>query len=242
MDSSFSPVKKLGYVIRFYRRVHNLSQVEMAQRLGISERNFQRLELGQVEPRLDTLQKISTLLNIPVSTLLRPTEMSLFSMCDLSTHQEIEKCVGLKELNEQSLANLTWVHELLNPSADHEMAPRCPLHAKINGTKMHLSSELQAITGLNGDPHEMDDYLVYGSSVERWEVAFRKKLQKALIVNHFLFPQGYKVFEEYHYEINPEPDSLSSKCYVRDITANHSLEHWIKVEQTKSKSLTSFSN
>jgi DNA-binding XRE family transcriptional regulator len=53
------------------RRGLNLSQKIMASAVGISERTYKRLELGESLPTIETALKISELLKIDLNKLLK---------------------------------------------------------------------------------------------------------------------------------------------------------------------------
>lgn len=50
-----------------YRVDHGLTQEQMAARLGMKQAAIGRLELGEVEPRLSTLLRISRALGVPLT-------------------------------------------------------------------------------------------------------------------------------------------------------------------------------
>ena len=55
-----------------WRRVRGLSQRALAERAGMSYPILARLELGQTDPRLSTLEKLAEALGIPVPELFTP--------------------------------------------------------------------------------------------------------------------------------------------------------------------------
>jgi transcriptional regulator with XRE-family HTH domain len=55
-----------------YRGEHDLSQRELAQRLGMKQPQVARLELGEVNPRVDTLMRIAAHLGIELTIDVRP--------------------------------------------------------------------------------------------------------------------------------------------------------------------------
>lgn len=58
-------------VIR-YRAEHDLSQRDLADRLGMKQPQVARLELGEVNPSIDTLMRISSQLGIEFTIDVRP--------------------------------------------------------------------------------------------------------------------------------------------------------------------------
>ncbi len=55
-----------------YRAEHDLSQRELAERLGMKQPQVARLELGEVNPGIDTLMRISAQLGIEFTIDVRP--------------------------------------------------------------------------------------------------------------------------------------------------------------------------
>jgi transcriptional regulator with XRE-family HTH domain len=54
-----------------YRAEHDLSQRDLAQRLGMKQPQVARLELGEVNPSMDTLMRISSRLGIEFTIDIR---------------------------------------------------------------------------------------------------------------------------------------------------------------------------
>jgi transcriptional regulator with XRE-family HTH domain len=55
-----------------YRARHDLSQRDLAKRLGMKQPQVARLELGEVNPSIDTLMRISSQLGIEFTIDVRP--------------------------------------------------------------------------------------------------------------------------------------------------------------------------
>src|ERR1700722_7073000 len=55
-----------------YRADYDLSQRELAERLGMKQPQVARLELGEVNPSIDTLMRISSMLAIEFTIDVRP--------------------------------------------------------------------------------------------------------------------------------------------------------------------------
>lgn len=64
-------LQELGHRLRELRKCRNLRQLDMAS-LGLSYKYYQRLESGQVNPTLVTLQKLAAAFGVSVHDLLRP--------------------------------------------------------------------------------------------------------------------------------------------------------------------------
>ena len=67
-------MKKLQIYIIYYRKLRKISQKELADELNMSQRNFSRIENGEVSINLDLINKIAHLLNVNPEELLGITE------------------------------------------------------------------------------------------------------------------------------------------------------------------------
>ena len=63
-------MRKLGEVIRYYRKKGRISQKELAEQAGLSANSMVGIELGRHVPSEEALNKISKSLNIPIPVLL----------------------------------------------------------------------------------------------------------------------------------------------------------------------------
>lgn len=64
-------LQRLGRRIRLLREEQNLSKVQLAFELNTSESSIRRMEKGQVNIGAVTLYRLSVVLNIPLSDLLK---------------------------------------------------------------------------------------------------------------------------------------------------------------------------
>ena len=58
--------KLLGERIKALRRQAGLTQEELAEQVGLDARHLSRLEVGRNFPSLDSLERIATVLNVPL--------------------------------------------------------------------------------------------------------------------------------------------------------------------------------
>lgn len=58
-------------MIKQYRQAKNLSQEELAEEIGISWRQLQRLEYNEENTRISTFKKIVKTLNIPDAEIIQ---------------------------------------------------------------------------------------------------------------------------------------------------------------------------
>ena len=63
--------RAVAAAIVHYRAEHDLSQRDLAQRLGMKQPQVARLELGEVNPSMDTLMRISSSLGIEFTIDIR---------------------------------------------------------------------------------------------------------------------------------------------------------------------------
>ncbi len=64
----------LGEQVRRLREARGMSQAELARRMGTIQSGIARLEAGGVDPKLDTLERLSHALNADLVVELRPRE------------------------------------------------------------------------------------------------------------------------------------------------------------------------
>lgn len=56
--------------LRLIRVFHDLKQVELAERLGVSKSHISEIEKGNKSPSLDLIQRYSTEFKVPVSSIM----------------------------------------------------------------------------------------------------------------------------------------------------------------------------
>lgn len=222
----FEVLKKIGYILRFYRRAKGFSQQEMANVLGVSPRNFQRLEMGEVEPRLETLVRIAQALDIQVSSLVRNTDEENLSMSDVSTYCERSMFRELEQRTQASAEDLKFAERVI--AKDRQILPDNQFEASMSGNTVTLSDASMKLLELPLRSFDTQSFVMLGCPAERWEFAFRHNLRSAVLENIYKFPNGIKMLQSYHYEMDPNPDSPKSKMNLRDISGRHNLEAWLK--------------
>ena len=63
--------------LKYYRKLNNLTQTQVAKQIGMSRQGYQHYEIGDNEPSLDILKKLCILFNCTADELLEietPTE------------------------------------------------------------------------------------------------------------------------------------------------------------------------
>jgi len=99
----------LGEALRLVRSFHDMNQVELAQRLGISRSYLSELESGKKTPSLDLLDNYAKVFEIPVSYLLIFCE----TLDDGETASKVRSVA-----TEKALKVLGWIESIRdrNPS------------------------------------------------------------------------------------------------------------------------------
>lgn len=75
-----------GERIRQARKVRNWTQKKLGEESGIAEPTIRRYELGKLNPKFETLQRIANALQVPVAALMDQTAASAYqSGYDMAT-------------------------------------------------------------------------------------------------------------------------------------------------------------
>lgn len=105
MDKEIDRIEKHACEkIKFYRRINNLSQADMAEKLWMSQRAYHRLENGETSLTLHRIHQLSKIFKISIPQLIGLD----FKMEDKDVLREV------RELNEQYLTNERKIIEILN--------------------------------------------------------------------------------------------------------------------------------
>lgn len=64
-----------GKKIKNMREIANLSQIELAEKIGITQSAISHLENGDISPSIATLQKIANSLNCSITELLNENSL-----------------------------------------------------------------------------------------------------------------------------------------------------------------------
>ena len=92
---------KIGEKIKGVRRLLNISQEDLSDQVGVSLKTVQRWEAGVRSPRVQELQKLSKVLNIPVGELANEDNVSDVDITSIvkgvSSPEYLEKGVNYSE-------------------------------------------------------------------------------------------------------------------------------------------------
>jgi transcriptional regulator with XRE-family HTH domain len=94
----------LGKALRLIRVFYDLSQKDLAEKLGISKSYISEIESGKKTPTIDLLNKYSNFFDIPTSSI-----MFFAENLDLNRDEKTEKLRGF--LSSKILAILNFIAE-----------------------------------------------------------------------------------------------------------------------------------
>lgn len=70
-EKNGSFIAEVGRRIQKYRLQNNLTQEELAEKIGISQKHLSRIEQGYHNPRFDMITRISSALSVPTDALAK---------------------------------------------------------------------------------------------------------------------------------------------------------------------------
>lgn len=95
----------LSFLIKKQRRANNLTQRQLAEKVGLSTRHIGKLEDGTYLPKFITYLKLSEVLHFDTSdvcsltkTVATPCEIKIFSLVKQMKSDEIALCIEMMEL------------------------------------------------------------------------------------------------------------------------------------------------
>ncbi len=99
-------VELVGRKIRQLRRQRKLTQVELAEKIGIHQSDLSRMEKGEYKVGLDTLLKILGTFNLGMAEFFeeRPREVSIldrYHSLSMDAQKEVESFIEFKRIQEE---------------------------------------------------------------------------------------------------------------------------------------------
>ena len=180
-----NPVERLSIKIRLYRTSLNITQQEMATKLGLSLRTFQRIETCQSPIDMTIIYKICECYDIPFFDLVNP-DIKREELADgnfFSSVEDFEKedffsdkpdFIALKDkvidLVKKDPAKITMVSDL----PEFENSPYylyvCNLHFAVGNAKT------RAITGLPDDKYRtLKTFKDASIMIKSWDICLKYK-------------------------------------------------------------------
>lgn len=89
--------KQLGLKIRTLRKLKKITQEKLSEIVDISPRQMVKIEMGQVYPSVEVLQKIACALDIPIVNLFDNEYYDDYEILKEKLHSKIDK------LNEKNI-------------------------------------------------------------------------------------------------------------------------------------------
>ena len=105
---------KLNEMIKLLRNNTNLTQKEMAKKLGVSLSSLQKYEYGDFKPSSDILKKMSEVFKIPVSVILN---------VDDYTEDERDMIIWDIDIADENKQNLKTNRENINFILENDLIP-----------------------------------------------------------------------------------------------------------------------
>lgn len=105
-------LNKIGNQIRKYRKLHELSQNDLAERAGISYKYLGEIERGQAKLSVEILMKIAQALNLNASKLV--------SVEDYETEEQATASSILAELSEKERKIALEMLQVLKQNTDKQ--------------------------------------------------------------------------------------------------------------------------
>lgn len=96
----------VGNRIKQVRTAKNLSQKEIALKVGIDQAQYSRMESGKVEPTLSSLEKIAGALDVKISELLDEENTLDINSYDKTTYDKLRLVEELDETEKKSIFNI----------------------------------------------------------------------------------------------------------------------------------------
>ena len=103
---------EVGRRIQKYRLQNNLTQEELAEKIGISQKHLSRIEQGYHNPRFDMITRISSALSVPTDALAKDIGDDDISVFLEGIKPDIEKMgYSKREYVKKSIELLTKVSD-----------------------------------------------------------------------------------------------------------------------------------
>ena len=227
---------KISYTVRFHRVQKNLTQREVARGCKLGFRTYQRIESGEVFPRLDTLLCIAHYLKIPfpiTDSPPSPLQLGVVSMDPTMSSPELLPSFEWAQL-EGSLRSLA--KSILDPHLK-ESQPRSDLFSfRLSSNICTLSPELKQYFGWQSDSFCIDDYIRGVRPVEIWEMAHRLQARVVLTKHAYNFPTYRKACVlAVNFVLQSSPDSPQAFGFMVDITSREEFSRILSsIHQDKS--------
>ncbi|MBR1908539.1 helix-turn-helix transcriptional regulator [bacterium] len=103
----FTDKNQIGEVIKYYRKKSGLTQAELAEKIGLSEKHVSKIERGQNIIKLDTFLKMAEILNFT----LEDFGLQKTSTDSPNKSEKINSLISM--INKCSEKEYTLIHDLV---------------------------------------------------------------------------------------------------------------------------------
>lgn len=211
---------KISYTVRFHRVQKNLTQREVANGCDLGFRTYQRIESGEVFPRLDTLLCIAKFLKIPFPITGQPPAPHQLGVLgfDQETASLPEKAP--KDWAQMDLGLRPLAESILRPHLKETVAKSDFLPFRLTSNTCDLSPQLQAYIGSTRESICLDDYIQGVRPVEIWELTHRLNAKVVLTKHAYKFPtMGPMCVLAVSFILRSAPEFAEAIGYMVDISS-----------------------
>lgn len=103
----FTDKKQIGEIIKFYRKKSGLTQYELAEKIGLSEKHVSKIERGQNIIKLDTFLKMAEILEFTLEDFGLQK-----SKTEKSNNNKINNIISI--INKCSEKEYTLIYDLIS--------------------------------------------------------------------------------------------------------------------------------
>lgn len=221
--------KSLGKRIRFWRKLHGLTQAELAERIGVTAQYVGMLERGLASPSFEVVERIATALKRHPAELFLPTAQD-------AEHVDAPNLEHARPDREQGVQTLSkaGIDPMPGPSRDSVIFLDASLVvlAANRAAAAHLGLSLEEMIG-----KDVCSLLPPGVAAP-----LREKVQEALRTGRYVrFTDrlGQTEFEHDIYPIADEPGSpVLLVILTRDVTGQRLQEQVLRVSEDRLRAVT----
>lgn len=222
MNSIENVLKKFSYVLKFYRHLRGRSQQSLAEEAGLSFRNYQRLENGEVMCRMDSLIQLSNLLEVPTGVLLDDVSLEVLGIIDVSHSNDFLK---FDELITQRLN--------VGPAEMEKVFRAIPNDENIHffdieANKAIFDKRFQHRHGLPSHFHSTDTMIPSYKMVEWWQKIHQHSFRRVLTNNLFFINKKPVMAQVYHHIHSTDPRCPRSSGILIDKTQSSDLKNLLE--------------
>jgi transcriptional regulator with XRE-family HTH domain len=217
---------KIGYTVRFHRVQRNLTQREVALSCNLGFRTFQRIENGEVFPRLDTLLTIAQFLKIPLSVANEMASPPQLGVLKTEANWQVQEERGMSRIQQHKQQLRPLAEAILKPHLEELKTPPSSelLFYRLRSNICELSPELQAHMKWPTETMELDKFVQGVRLVDVWEMTHRMQAKVVLTRHIYNLPErGTVLVLAVNFVVQSDPASPEAFGYLINITSAEEL-------------------